>query len=236
MRIYRSKRAQIFDCLIVLALGCTLGGCSSYGGGGGGGGGNGSAPAVVMGLTATAGNAQVGLTWNTSSGATDYYVKRSTTSGTEAQIAAQAGTTYTDTAVTNGTKYFYTVAAYNSYGVSADSSEVSATPQAPMTAPAVPTGLVATPGDTTVSLTWTAVSGATSYHVKRSTTSGSGYIQVGAPTAASFADSGLTDGTTYFYVVSALNSAGESGDSAQASATPAATAVDVTITIDPTKT
>src|SRR5215468_6001680 len=135
MRIYRSKRAQIFDCLIVLALGCTLGGCSSYGGGGGGGGGNGSAPAVVMGLTATAGNAQVGLTWNSSSGATGYYVKRSTTSGTEAQIAAQATTSFTDTAVTNGTKYFYTVSAYNSYGVSADSSEVSATPQAPMTAP-----------------------------------------------------------------------------------------------------
>src|SRR5215470_1552006 len=130
MRIYRSKRAQIFDCLVVLALVCTLGGCSSYGGGGGGGGGNGSAPAVVMGLTATAGNAQVGLTWNTSSGATGYYVKRSTTSGTEAQIAAQAGTSYTDAAVTNGTKYFYTVSAYNSYGVSADSSEVSATPQA----------------------------------------------------------------------------------------------------------
>jgi len=83
-----------------------------------------------MGLTATAGNAQVGLTWNSSSGATGYYVKRSTTSGTEAQIAAQATTSYTDTAVTNGTKYFYTVAAYNSYGVSADSGEVSATPQA----------------------------------------------------------------------------------------------------------
>src|SRR5262249_60683429 len=104
--------------------------------------------------------------------------KRSTTSGAETQIAAQAATTYTDSAVTSGTKYFYTVAAYNSYGVSTDSTEVSATPQAPVTPPAVPIGVIATPGDTTVSLTWTAVGGATSYHVKRSTTSGSGYVQV----------------------------------------------------------
>ncbi len=80
------------------------------------------------------------------------------------------------------------------------------------------------------------MSGATGYHVKRSTTSGSGYIQVAAPAAASFGDSGLTDGTTYFYVVSAVNSAGESGNSSQASATPAAAVVNVTITVDPTKT
>jgi hypothetical protein len=95
------------------------------------GGGGGSAPSVVTGLTATAGNAQVTLNWNVSTGATGYYVKRSTTSGAETQIAAQAGTTYNDTAVTNGTKYFYVVAAYNSYGTSANSAEVSATPTAP---------------------------------------------------------------------------------------------------------
>jgi len=232
----KAQRVQIFARLVVLALTCAIAGCGGYGGGSGGGGGTGSAPAVVTGLTPTPGNAQVGLTWNASRGATGYYVKRSTTSGAEAQIGAQAGTSYTDTAVGNGTKYFYTVAAYNSYGVSADSTEVSATPQAPMSAPAVPTGLVATGGDTTASLTWTAVSGATSYHVKRSATSGSGYVQVAAPTAAIFADSGLTNGTTYFYVVSALNSAGESGNSSQANATPAATVVNVTITVDPTKT
>jgi hypothetical protein len=72
--------------------------------------------------------------------------------------------------------------------------------------------------------------------VKRSTTSGSGYAQIAAPTAASFGDSGLTNGTTYFYVVSALNSAGETGNSSQASATPASATVNVTITVDPTKT
>lgn len=104
-------------------------GCGGYGGGGTGGGG-GSAPSIVTGLTATAGDAQVSLHWTASMGATGYYVKRSTTSGAETQIAAQAGASYNDTAVTNGTKYFYVVAAHNSYGTSADSSEVTATPAA----------------------------------------------------------------------------------------------------------
>src|SRR5215470_7262056 len=144
------KRARIFECLFAMVLTGTIAGCGGYGGGSGGGG-TGSAPAVVAGLTATPGSAQVSLTWNASSGATGYYIKRSTTSGAETQIAAQAATTYTDSAVTSGTKYFYTVAAYNSYGVSTDSTEVSATPQAPVTPPAVPIGLIATPGDTTVS-------------------------------------------------------------------------------------
>jgi len=110
-----------------LLLYCT--GCGGYGGGGTGGGG--AAPSAPTGLVATPGNATVSLTWTASTGATGYYIKRSTTSGAETQIAAQAGTSYNDTTVTNGTKYFYVVAAYNSYGTSADSAEVSATPTAP---------------------------------------------------------------------------------------------------------
>src|SRR5260221_6326069 len=110
-----------------LLLYCTA--CGGYGGGGTGGGG-GSAPSAPTGLVATPGNATVSLTWTASTGATGYYIKRSTTSGAETQIAAQAGTSYNDTTVTNGTKYFYVVAAYNSYGTSADSAEVNATPVA----------------------------------------------------------------------------------------------------------
>ena len=198
--------------------------------------GTGSAPRTPTGLAAAAANAQVNLTWNTSSGATGYYVKRSTSSGSETQIAAPSTTAYTDNAVTNGTKYYYLVSAVNSAGESANSAEVSATPTAPITPPAVPTGLQATAGNAQVNLTWNASAGATSYHVKRSTTAGSGYTQIGAPTTANFADSGLTNGTTYYYVVTAVNTAGESGNSNQASATPIDAAVDVTISIDPAKT
>src|SRR5262249_39112462 len=107
---FKSTAVPILKCAVTLVLVCAIAGCGGYGSAsGGGGGGNGSAPAIVIGLTANAANGQVGLSWAASSGATGYYVKRSTTSGTEAQIAALAGTTYSDTAVTNGTKYFYTV-------------------------------------------------------------------------------------------------------------------------------
>ena len=197
---------------------------------------SGSAPLAPTGLAAAAANAQVNLTWNTSSGATGYYVKRSASSGSETQIAAPSTTAYTDNAVSNGTKYYYLVSAVNSAGESANSAEVSATPTAPITPPAVPTGLQATAGNAQVNLTWNASAGATNYHLKRSTTAGSGYTQIGAPATANFADSGLANGTTYYYVVTAVNTAGESGNSNQASATPINAAVDVTITIDPAKT
>ncbi len=193
-------------------------------------------PAVPTGLAATAGNMQVALSWTASSGATSYHVKRSTTSGSETQIATPASANFTDMGLTNGTKYYYLVSAVNSAGESANSAEVSATPTAPITPPAVPTGLQATAGNAQVNLTWNASAEATSYHVKRSTTAGSGYTQIGAPTTANFADSGLTNGTTYYYVVAAVNTAGESGNSNQASATPVNAAVDVTISIDPAKT
>ena len=108
-----------------------LASCGAYGSGGNGGGGGASAPATPTGLTATAANAQVNLSWNASSGATGYYVKRSTTSGVENQIATVSTTSYSDNSLTNGTKYYYVVSAYNSYGQSANSAEVSATPVAP---------------------------------------------------------------------------------------------------------
>jgi len=66
----------------------------------------------------------------------------------------------------------------------------------------------------------TAVSGATGYNVKRSTTSGTGYVTVGSPAFAKFTDGGLANDTTYYYVVSALNASGESADSAEAGAIP----------------
>src|SRR5271165_556768 len=193
-------------------------------------------PPVPTQLAATAGNAQVSLLWSASSGATSYHVKRATVSGGPyTQIAVPTSPSYTDTGLTNGTKYFYVVSALNSAGESANSVEVNATPTAPVT-PAVPTGLAATAGNMQVMLVWNASPGATSYNVKRATMNGGPYSQLAAPTSANYTDSGLTNGTTYYYVVSAVNSAGESANSGQVSATPTGVAPDVTITIDPTKT
>ena len=176
-------------------------------------------PPTPTNLVATAGNGQVGLSWSASSGATSYNVKRSTTSGGPyTTIASPTTTSYTDTGVTNGTTYYYVVSAVNTAGESANSSQVSATPQQPVPPP--PTNLVATAGNAQVGLSWSASSGATSYNVKRSTTSGGPYTTIASPTTTSYTDTGVTNGTTYYYVVSAVNTAGESANSSQVSATP----------------
>jgi fibronectin type 3 domain-containing protein len=376
----------------------------------------GSPPPVPTGLTATAGNAQVALTWNASSGATAYDVKRSTVSGSGyATITSPTGTSYTNTGLTNGTTYYYVVAAKNASGSSANSTQASATPTATVVpqaqipagtatvdgtveagwsaataytltkttgtvsgssdcsatykamwdatnlyvladvtddvkkndstnvydddavevyldadhnggtsydandrqmifgwgdaaavegqgraisgvtfakadptgttyrieikipwaveaftpaanaiigidvhvdddddgtardgkviwndgtdgawgnpslfgtgklllgVPPVPTGLTATAGNAQVALSWNASSGATAYDVKRSTVSGSGYATITSPTGTSYTNTGLTNGTTYYYVVAAKNAAGSSANSSQVSATP----------------
>jgi fibronectin type 3 domain-containing protein len=191
-------------------------------------------PGAPTGLQATAGNAQVSLSWTASTGATSYHVKRSTTNGGPyTLVSAPTSGNFIDTGLANGTAYYYVVSALNAAGESANSSPASATPIALTAPPAAPTGLAAAAGNAQVSLSWTASSGATSYHVKRSTTNGGAYTQVALATTTSDADTGLTNGTTYYYVVSALNAAGESANSSQASATPVATTADVTITVNP---
>lgn len=89
------------------------------------------------------------------------------------------------------------------------------------TPPAAPTGLTATAGKRKVTLTWNASAGATSYNVKRGTTSGGPYTTIATGvTATTFTNSNLTSGVTYYYVVSAVNAAGESPNSAEVSARP----------------
>jgi hypothetical protein len=90
----------------------------------------------------------------------------------------------------------------------------------PVIAPAVPTQLSAAASNAAVRLSWTATPGATSYLVKRATVNGGSYTTNGAPAFSAFTDSNVTNGTTYYYVVTAVNSAGVSGNSAQVSAVP----------------
>jgi fibronectin type 3 domain-containing protein len=197
--------------------------------------GSAAVPATPTGLTATSGNAQIGLTWAASTGATSYHVKRATASGGPfAQIAVPATPSLNNTGLTNGTSYFYVVSAVNSVGESGNSSVASAKPTASAAAPTAPAGLTATSGNAQVSLTWVASTGATSYRVKRATTSGGPFAQIAVPATPSLNDTGLTNGTTYLYSVSAVNSVGESANSSVASAKPtASTKVPASITISP---
>ncbi|HLH52193.1 MAG TPA: hypothetical protein VKY92_01055, partial [Verrucomicrobiae bacterium] len=101
-------------------------------------------------LVATGGSGQVGLTWNSVTGATSYNVKRSTTSGAETTYATGVTTTgYTDKSVTPGTTYYYEVSAVNAGGEGPNSSEAYATPTAPPPTPDF--SLTANPSSQTVS-------------------------------------------------------------------------------------
>ena len=86
--------------------------------------------------------------------------------------------------------------------------------------PIVPSGLSAASASGQVSLAWSASPGATSYNVNRSTTSGGSYATIASPTSTSFTDTGLTNGTTYYYVVTAVGACGESANSNEVSGIP----------------
>jgi uncharacterized protein (DUF1800 family)/fibronectin type 3 domain-containing protein len=184
-------------------------------------------PGAVTELQAAPGNTQVSLSWKAVAGAATYNVYRGTAAGGEAAapiatgIASQA---FVNTNLTNGTQYFYKVAAVNAAGTGPLSAEVNATPVAPVQIPGVVTGLTATPGNAQVSLSWTAVAGAATYNVYRGTAAGG---EAAAPIAtgiasAAFVNTGLTNGTKYFYKVAAVNGAGTGPKSEEVSATPAA--------------
>jgi autotransporter-associated beta strand protein len=88
-----------------------------------------TAPAPPANLTATPGNLQITLAWSASTGATNYIVKRGTSSGNETTtLTNTTSTTFTDAAVVNGTTYFYIVIATGPGGTSGNSSEASAIP------------------------------------------------------------------------------------------------------------
>jgi len=89
-------------------------------------------PDAPIGLSATAGGTQVALSWATSSGATNYSVKSSTTNGGPyTTIASTAATSYTNTGLANGTTYYYVVSAANSFGEGSNSVQISATTTVP---------------------------------------------------------------------------------------------------------
>lgn len=84
---------------------------------------------MPTGLTATAGNAQIALSWSASAGATGYIVNRAlSSSGPYSAIVSVPGTSYLNTGLVNGTTYYYTVAATNAFGQSAASAYRGATP------------------------------------------------------------------------------------------------------------
>ena len=191
-------------------------------------------PGAPSSLTASAGNAQVMLSWiapspNGNAPIAGYNVYRSTTSGGPWGTPLNGGTpvattSYTDSAVTNGTTYYYEVKAANSGGEGPASNQASATAGAP----SAPTNLTAsTPSHTSVTLTWIAPanngSTITKYIIYRSTDGSQGSpvaTLMGNPPATTYTDTGLTHNTTYYYEVVAVNANGQGPPSNQVQAKP----------------
>ena len=169
-----------------------------------------AAPVVKIGHSAASGKPM--LTWNAVSGATSYKVYRATSqNGTYSLLGTVTATSYTNTGAKAGTTYYYRVKACNDAGLSPYSNIVSGkvksvTPKP--SAPVVKIGNSASSGKPM--LTWNAVSGATSYKVYRATSKSGTYSLLGTVTATSYTNTGAKAGTTYWYKVKAVNSAGES--------------------------
>jgi hypothetical protein len=167
-------------------------------------------------LTATAdcagGSPRIALSWTSSSGATAYDVYRNGVS----YAPSQAGTTYTDTAVTASTTYNYYIAARNSCGQTQSNT-------ATVTAGSAPGAftLTVTPecysGQPSISLQWTAASGVTSsssYDVYRD----GSLLATNRDQTITWHDAPLAAGSTHSYYIRAKNSCGTK-DSNTASAT-----------------
>ncbi|MGA2060941.1 MAG: hypothetical protein ABSG67_10700, partial [Thermoguttaceae bacterium] len=162
---------------------------------------------------------RIDVTWNASSGATLYRIRRSlTASGVFNTIGfAASGTTYSDTSVAAAGTYYYVVTAMSDSGESSDSSVVMQS----ITGLPAPTNLTATLySSSRVNLSWTASAGATGYLIRRATNSGGPYTVVASNVAATtYSDTSVQVGPTYYYVVAALSATNGSLNSNQASVT-----------------
>ena len=183
-----------------------------------------SDPAAPTGVLAAAASAtSITVTWTAVTGATSYTIYGGTSSSLS-QIGTATTGTYTQTGLTAATAYYYAVTVTTSSGTSARSTTVSATTQTGG-GPAAPTGVKATASSTSITVTWTAVTGATSYIIYRGTSSTS-TSQIGTTTTATtYSSTGLTAGTTYYYAVAAVNASGTSAKSTVVSATTTAATV-----------
>ena len=178
-------------------------------------------------VAAAISGSQINLTWSDASGnETGFYLERKLgVNGNYARIATLAAnsTSYQDAGLSDGSSYYYRVAAYNGVGTSPYSNEAYA-----LTPLAAPTNLVATAiSGSQINLIWNDRSKSeTGFYLERKLGVNGNYagIAVLAANSRSFQDTGLSDGGLYYYRIAAYNNLGTSVNSNEANAlTPLAT-------------
>jgi hypothetical protein len=188
-----------------------------------------SAPAAPTGVSATAAEGSATVTWTAPAPGTSPITSYTVTPyiGTTAQPAttiagSPPATSATITGLTNGTAYTFTVTATNAVGAGPASTASNAVIPSAATAPAKPTAVTGTPGNASAQVTWNAPasdgSSITSYTVTPyiGTTAQPATTIAGSPPATSATITGLTNGTTYTFTVTATNAIG-TGPSSEAS-------------------
>ena len=227
IRTMKTPRIGVITTIgIVAALTMLLAACPDDTSSGGGGGGSSFILKSPANLAAEIGDKQVVLTWDAVPGATEYRVYRGP--NTDFRILLRisedtkiTGLTYTDTGLTNGTTYRYTVRTVNGDNVSADNNEILVVPGAL----GQPANFSVALGDTQAVLSWDAVDNAAEYRIYRADTAMGDLVRIASAVAitdTTYVDTGLANGTAYRYTVRAANAAGESTNSTEQSATPAA--------------
>lgn len=182
-------------------------------------------PAAPAALSATGGANQMSLSWPAVAGATSYNIYWSPVTGVTTANGikiASVGSPHLQSGLSAGTRYHYIVTAQNSAGEGAASPQATAsTDLPPAGAPARPVVVTASAGLKQITVFWPSVAGATSYNIYYSTspglTTGNGTRIAGV--TAPQAVTGLSDGTTYYLLLTAQNASGESVPSAGISAT-----------------
>lgn len=181
------------------------------------------APPAKPAVKATAGNKNVTLSWNKVANASSYIIYQyNSSAGVYQQIVETTATTYVKSGLTNGVTYKFIVRAKNAAGLSSytTADAVAAKPNVVPIAPIVR----ATAGNGRVTLTWNPIANATKYYIYQYNPSTGTYQLITTTTSTTYIRTGLTNGTTYKFIVRAYNEMGQSAYTAAdaVSATPRA--------------
>ncbi len=184
-------------------------------------------PSEPLNLAGSPDDSKSKLTWDPpySDGgqAISYTVYRSDTSGSGySQVGTTTQNNYDDTTVTNGQTYYYVITTTNAKGESTYSNEIAVTPSGQI---GTPQNIAGSVGDGYAYLSWTppATDGGspiTGYNVYRSDTSGGELTMVGTTSSLNYNDTTVTNGFTYYYVLTAFNALSEGVQSSETSLSP----------------